>query len=422
MKKVLMTLTLSFLAFFSMVTVDAATKEEVNLKELKNDSMIIGNRIYDTNYMLSLYDIVAASSEYAAETGSQAPVYVYVVDSSNADNNFIIHYTGPVKEDGTVPMEIIRDVEEVYPDSKLDATAINNSPVYEYITNIIEPEIIAGANELNQTAADKGFYSIEYNAETNTAKFNIKDLNTTLSSYKDSGIVDIFTRIISGSKSLTYTVNGETYGPIAKKDMDESSEVIALAQILLQQMSGKTGTLLYADVANTKASATVTYEYDGFEHVDTFYLEFVYDIETEKDKELVDAAIELNNQEDSGFYSIEYDTKTNTGTFNIVDLTKTLSSYKDSGIVSLFTKFIKDAKSLTYTVNGQTYGPIAKADMDESSEVIALAQILLQQMTGKTNSMVYGDAIDKTASATVIYEVEGKEYQVTYTLEFKIAE
>ena len=65
MKKVLMTLTL-LCAFFSLVTVNAATKEEVNLKELTNDSMIIGHRIYDTNYLLSLYDIASASSEYPA--------------------------------------------------------------------------------------------------------------------------------------------------------------------------------------------------------------------------------------------------------------------------------------------------------------------------------------------------------------------
>ena len=51
MKKVLMTLTLAVVAFFSLITVNAAPmKEEVNLKELKNDSMIIGNRNYDTNY------------------------------------------------------------------------------------------------------------------------------------------------------------------------------------------------------------------------------------------------------------------------------------------------------------------------------------------------------------------------------------
>ena len=40
MKKVLMTLTL-LCSFFALTTVNAATKEEVNLKELKNDSMIL---------------------------------------------------------------------------------------------------------------------------------------------------------------------------------------------------------------------------------------------------------------------------------------------------------------------------------------------------------------------------------------------
>jgi hypothetical protein len=144
--------------------------------------------------------------------------------------------------------------------------------------------------------------------------------------------------------------------------------------------------------------------------------------EQAKDVELDNAAYELNQTANAGVDYIYYDRDNNTGTFYIYDDTVELSTFKDSGIVTLFTTFIKDAKSLTYTVNGQTYGPIAKADMDESTEVIALAQILLQQMTEKTTGMVYGDVIGKTASATVTYEVEGTEYQVTYNLEFKIAE
>ena len=79
MTKVLMTLTL-LCAFFSLGTVNAATKEEVNLKDLKNDSMIIGHRIYDTNYSLSLYDIVAASSDYAAETAKSVLMYYFELE------------------------------------------------------------------------------------------------------------------------------------------------------------------------------------------------------------------------------------------------------------------------------------------------------------------------------------------------------
>ena len=172
MKKVLMTLTL-LCSFFALTTVNAATKEEVNLKELKNDSMIIGHRIYDTNYLLSLYDIVSASSEYAAETGEQAPIYVYVVDSSNADNNFMIVYTGPVQEDGTVPTKVIEDVEEVYPGSVIDSTAINNSPLYDYMANIIEQGIEDAAKELNKTAKDNGFESIVYDKSGLTRKSSI---------------------------------------------------------------------------------------------------------------------------------------------------------------------------------------------------------------------------------------------------------
>jgi len=422
MKKLLILLTFFGCLFLGLSSVDAATTAgEVDLREIETNTYIVGDRIYElNNYPISLYDIVNAAVEYANNhNGEMAPIYYYV--GASYEDGFLIEYTGPIDPTtGIAPTKMV-EIEDVYEDGIVNATAVNSSPVYDYISSVIEPQIVAGANELNQTALSKGFYEIRYDEETNTATFVIKDLNTPLSAYKDSGIVEIFTSIISGSKSLTYTVGNNTYGPIAKADMDESSEVIALAQILLQQMSGKTNNLLYADVANTKASATVTYEYEGFEHVDTFYLEFVYDIDSEKDKELVAAAIELDNKEDDGFYLIGYDVNTNTGTFDILELDRPLSSYKDSGIVALFTKFIKDAKSLTYVVNGTTYGPIAKADMDESDEVIALAQILLQQMTGKTTGMVYGDVIGKTASATVTYEIGGREYNVTYHLVFESA-
>ena len=184
-------------------------------------------------------------------------------------------------------------------------------------------------------------------------------------------------------------------------------------------MSGKTTNLLYGDVVGKTASATVTYEVAGKEYQVTYHLVFESLIEATKDSELENAATELDSIGNDGFAAIYYDRDTNVGTFEIEDEAFELSAFKDSGIVTLFTTFIKDAKSLTYKVNGTEYGPIAKADMDESGEVIALAQILLQQMSGKQNDLVCGDVAGKTATATVTYEVEGNEYQVTYTLEFK---
>jgi len=416
MKKVLMTLTLAFVAFFSMITVDAAIKEEVNLKELKNDSMIIGNRIYDTNYLLSLYDIVAASSEYAAETGMQAPIYVYVVDSSNADNNFIIQYTGPVKEDGTVPMLIIEDVEEVYPDSKIDATAINNSPVYNFVEEFIEPEIAWSAERLNDEADYYGFHSIKYDAKTNTGTFTIDDLNRDLAGYQESAVISYFLTVAQYAESITYTIDGEEVTVLAK-DLD-TTKVIEIAYALLSDLAGDAKELTYGSVANRSTSAKVKFVYDGFEYNETFTLSFVYNAEEDKDIEL-EKYVEVLNIEaiQNGFSAITYDKDTNTGTFKIATLDAKLSDYQDSGIIGYFLAFIQGAESITYKLGGEDVTVLTK-DLD-TTKVIELAYALLADLAGDGKELTYGAVAEKSASATVVYNVNGEKKESTYTVAFE---
>ena len=114
---------------------------------------------------------------------------------------------------------------------------------------------------------------------------------------------------------------------------------------------------------------------------------------------------------DYGFSSITY--ANNTVTFNMNDLTKVLSGYKDSGIVELFIN-LDGATKAVYNL-----GTAKEVDLTNltTQKVVDLAQEILTYLAdGK--DLVYESIANKSISAEFTFEYEGYEYTDTYTVEF----
>lgn len=411
MKKVLLAVSIFAASLFGMNIVNA---EEIDISEdIDTNSYIIGDRVYELNeYFLSVYDIVSATNEYARKhDGKMAPIYYL---GALGEDRYLLEITGSADpETGIIPTEIIEDVEEIYPNYIMDASAINNSPLYDYIEKNLEPKIEAAVEELNKTAKEEGFESITYENETVT--FTISDLTRSLADYKDSGIVELFLSTADGAKSASYTVGQTT---ITENLTDATnSKVISMAKKLLELLSGD-GDLTYNSIANKKASATIVFEHDGFEYEGVYTVEFVYDVEKVKDEALATVAEELNKTASTyGFKSITY--KDKTATFIIEDGTKSLVDYKDSGIVEYFIANVEGATKAEYTV-GETTKEKELTGLTNAG-VVSMAKELLQLLAGE-GDLTLASVANKSVSADITFVVGGVEKVVTYTLEFTMSE
>jgi len=407
MKKLLLTLVFLCTFTFGLVSVSA---EEVDLNDVDTNTYIIGNRIYELNsYNLTIYDIVSAAAEYAVDNnGKMAPIYYL---GELGEDLYLVEILGVADENGSVPTKFIEDIETVYPDSVMDATSINNSPLYDYIKLDIEPQIKKAVEDLNKEAADNGFESITYKDKTVT--FTIADLNKKLADYQNSGIVDIFMSIMGDANSAKYTIGTKT----VEKDLTEMNfdTLVGYAYEVLALLAGDTDVLNYNSVANKEVSATVKFIYDGYEYEETYTVKFVYDTEKVMDEKLETAANELNETaEDYGFELITY--KDKTATFMIADLTKKLADYKDSGIVEMFLKMIDGATKVSYKV-GEVSKEKSLTNLNYDT-VVGYAYELLALMAGDAEELNYAAVANKSVEAKVTYLIGGKEEVITYTLSF----
>lgn len=286
--------------------------------------------------------------------------------------------------------------------------------------NVQDDLLVKDAQELNSEIAENdewGFRGLEYNPETNTATFEIKNPEANLAEFKDSTVVELFKKFIEGATSVTYYVNGEASTPIDLTDDLDDEAIKGYAAEILTKMIAPEINLTLGAVAGKTAYAVVTYA-NGEEI--TYYLSFVYNVEEVKDDTLFADAEKLNEKltdEKYGFKSIVYDKETNTATFTVAtDKDEVLlSTFKDSGIVDMFKTIVKSVKSMSYNVD-DTDVPVTLEGLDDDDDaVIALAAELLQAMVGEGKDLKLANVVGKTATATVDY---GYGEPITYTLTF----
>lgn len=412
MKKILLTLSILGATVLGLTTTKAA---ELDLNEVDTNTYIIGDRVYELNkYFLSIYDVVSATREYANNHDNKiAPIY-YVGENGDG-TKYLIEITGAAV-DGVVPTEA-RDLETVFPGSIVHATALNNSPLNDFMKTEIEPKIIAAVNTLNAElkGSNYGFKAITYDAQTKTVIFDIEDYKALLTSYKDSSIIELFKANMIGAESVKYTAGTETI--VLTKEQIESltdDEIKGIAASILINMSND---LTLGSVAGKTTSAEVTFvDNNGYTVNETYNVTFKYDVETLKDKALTAVAENLNSELAShpeyGFKAITYNTSTNTVTFEIQNSDALLTAYKDSGIVDLFMENLKDATKIVYTAGEEI--SLNEEDIAglDSNAVKGIAASILISMS---NDLTLGSVIGKSATATVTY-VDGSV--ITYTINF----
>lgn len=419
MKKILMFLGVFAAIFFG---INAVSAEEIDLNNIDTNTYIIGERVYELNeYVLSIYDIVNATAEYANKYGEVAPIY-YVGQTSSG--KYVIVTTG-------ANSSVKKDVEEVFPEGKVEVSTINNEVVDEGMANMTKSHIqmlVDGAvYELSNTANDYGFNYINYNWDTNVVTFDIADITRKLADFKASGIVDLFTMNVEAVDSITYQL-GDVTKTVKYKDMDTSSEVIALAKELLAYMAGGADALNYGAVAGKEMTATVSFSEFGLTYTDTYTIKFTFDMNAflmEEENKIQGAVIALNNEI---FDNLDPETNSAWGlygvniledkvTFMVADLDAKLADYKESKIVELFINNSKNASKITYSVGDWNKTVNLPEDADTTTEVVALAKELLAHMaTG--NTLDFRSVANKPVTATIYYEVGVYKEELSYTLDF----
>lgn len=408
MKKILLAIVLLGTALFGF---DNVLAEEVNLDDIDTNTYIIGDRVYElNNYYLTIYDIVSATNEYAKNHNNEiAPIY-YLAEEGDGEK-YLLEILGSADSDGIIPTKVIEDVEDVYEDNVIDATAINNQGLDDFIGENVEPSIEEVVEKLNETAKDYGFKSITYKDKTLT--FEIDDPERDLADYKDSGIVEYALALLQCAKQIEYKLATEKVEDLTVLN---EKKVINLAKEVLTYLAGENG-LTYGAVSGKSISAKITYVNQDLEYNETYKLEFKYDVDAVKDEVLENVAEELNTTaKDYGFESISYDKTKNVATFKISDLEALLEDYKDSSFISLVMANIEGATKVKYYVNNNS----KEVDLTviNDAKVINLAMEILSGMAGKDTELTLGAVANKSATADVTYNVGGKEVVVKYELAF----
>jgi len=408
MKKILLGLMLFGATTFGLSNVKA---EVIDLNDIDTNTYIIGDRIYELNtFYLTVYDVVTATNEYANNHGGAiAPIY-YLGETADGEK-YLLEILGSADENGVVPTEIFEDIAVIYPDSKMDATAINNALLDDYTMEEIEPKIIAAVEKLNETAKEYGFKGVTY--KNNTVTFEIEDLAASLENYKDSGIISLFMSTLDSATKINYTLD-------EAKEVDftvlNETKITQLAKEILAYLAGDKE-LTYGAVANNSVTATVSFENDGKEYVETYTVEFIFDTtDAEENLEYIieDAALVLNETaKDYGFSSIV--SKNNKVTFNVADLDRNLEDYKNSGILALIMNYSEIGATLL-EYNGEKFD----LTVINETKLIQIAKTILTDLAGE--NLTYAGVIGKSATAKVTFEAAGFELVEEFTVEFLLDE
>ncbi len=311
-------------------------------------------------------------------------------------------------------------------------------------------DLSEAAETLNKTAAQYGFREITYNPETNTAEFAIQDDSIKLSEYAESGIVDMFTKYITGATKVKYT-----YGSVSKDitfntdgNNPNKENAVKWAKDLLCLMSQDSdsaqdsntscnaASLILADVAGKEATAEITYQLNGGEEKTIEYtLKFTYDLDEVKNYELTDSASKLNEElkskeKDYGFSSVTYNPETRMIEFEVSNEGSKLVNFATSGIMDMFVRFADNATEVKYTVNNQEYTENIIDSTLSGVDVKKFAARLLMRMAGKNVDnddsklaqeavkLTVADVAGKEAKATFTFVVDGEETAIEYNLKF----
>ena len=269
--------------------------------------------------------------------------------------------------------------------------------------------------ELNKVE-DDGFLSIEYDAEENVATFNIENPEYMLEDYRNSGIVGYFKTLFANAVKATYTIDGVESDEINLVNVTED-RLIALAFEVLSALSNEAEVLNYGSVAGRTVTATIVYNFNGKEVPVNYTVTFKADVDSVKDAFLTSKVEKLNEVEDDGFLSIEYDAKENVATFNIENPEYMLEDYKNSGIVGYFKTLFRDAVSATYTIDEVESDEISLVNVTED-RLIALAFEVLSALSNEAEVLNYGSVAGRTVTATIVYNFNGQNVPVDYTVTF----
>ncbi len=337
-------------------------------------------------------DIISLAAEVLKEMAGDVEVLNYA-SVANKSMNAVVTY---IDEDGNTYTE-----------------TYTLTFVYDFVTE--KEEILTNAAaELDSTVKeneDYGFRGVTF--VNNVLTFDIADPEVLLAKFKDSGIVELFKDNYAGAIKVEYTTeNGGNTITLTGSETDEDIEGFALE--VLKAMVGD-GDLTLGSVAGKTATATVTYA-DG--SIATYTLTFTYDIKAVKNDALTEAANELNTtvtgDDKYGFRSVKYEN--NKLTFDILDPTALLATFKDSGIVNLFLENYKGATKVDYTTSNGKSGSIDLAEEGLTEEnVRSYAAEVLKAMIDDDADLTLGSVAGRTATATVTYNTGDV---VVYTLEF----
>ncbi len=438
------------LATFFLGTIPVFAKEvsisdlEKRAEELKpgiSDIYVIGEYAFTSDRELTTQDVMLAARS---------------IDTTDAD--------GKTNEDDIYGKMTISHIQRTRNDSfqysawsivapKVGTTKITDEEeldihYIDYIafsdpTKEVEPKLQEDAKTLNEKASTYGFNSIKY--ENHTLTFDIQDLSKQLVGYADSGIVKMFTDVVSGEygfEKITYTSyckdscgdapceNNICTVTKNKNDLKgEEPKITTLAAEMLLALAAKENgdklTLTYQDVANKSTTATVVYKNeDGIEFEVTYTLKFEYNIKEQKEADLTKAAEQLDKSASTyGFKKISY--KNGTATFEINDTKENLSKFASSGIIDLFQKYITGATEVVYTAGGksETIKPV-----DASQGAVYAANVLCLLVTGNKDcsqevgltkeQLTLGQVAGKEATADITYVIGEKTEKITYTLKF----
>ena len=416
MKKLLLSLVGVSALFLGTKAVNAAN---INIDDIDTNTYIVGERVYELNdYDFSIYDVVVAANEYSRNhSGAMAPIYF--LGQNKDGSKYIDVILGAINDQGEVPTER-KEVEEVFADMLMNATAINNSDlldiIEDYIGLNVEPKIVAALSGLELP----GFGEVTYDSETHTVTFKINDGARSLTS-SVKGVTDAFKQFVASLDAdvkITYNYEGETGDFRALVNGEDNSELRKLAKKVAEALEADDEFSLASLVGKT-ADVVVTFENEEVPTAEKFVVKFDFTEAVQVEQTIVDADARLEALADSlenhaGFGEVTYEDKK--ATLKVADTSKKVTEAAQYVMDALeaFVNDIPEGVDVTYTLNGHEYD--VKNLTEE--EVKTIAKTLLKE-AGADKNYTLGSLVGKTLTATLTYSNGEVGESIDYTIEFK---
>ncbi len=459
-KNLLAILLLSSAMFVGLNNVNAQESFDLNQKsyELKSadkwgvknipyfgNSLIIGERIYTLDsYYVSVAEVTSSVDAYRdSHSTGDTPLYYLSGDGNNITAIYEITSYG-FDKDGQLQLGERKDVTSVYSDSKMGkVTAINNVLVDTTAEDIIkkdEEEVNKKLEELITDLSTTGIENVKFENRKLTVTVGADALDTKLTNAREK-VKDTILKFLEKDASIIGVDSISYNGTTIKLSALDDNAINEFAKKLLKDLSGKDDAkdLTYNDIANKSTTIQVTYIKDRIDLGTIDYIiSFEYNVEkiVEKNEtELQKDVKELNEEQvlKSVFSKIDY--SNDTLTFEIKNAETSITSLNDTKIIDMFLKNYKHAKTIKVETNNKTETFEVPTDTELTSDQVYTWIIkVLEDMSGKTiltepvsmfaaiaandNTILLSDLINKEATATVTYDVNGQTATQTYTLKF----